>query len=446
MKDSFKNYFQELIGPDEAEQFFDSIKKKDTRRALRVNTLKTDKESLRSWLSSQGYEVTDSPFSKDGLEISGRGKPLSLKLPYHAGFTYPQDPSSMFAVEVLDPQPGETVLDLTAAPGGKTTHIAQRMKNTGVLMANDMDTRRLRALQSNLERLGVWNTIVVRMTPHKLSMAYPESFDRILLDPSCSGEGLLVTRDGQADYWSPKSLKRYANDQISLLCSAFRLLKPGGRLVYSTCTLNAIEDDGIVERLMKKFPEAEIENVKVDGTPEQIANLKGLRFWPHKTRTKGFFCIAITKTESLGLDPVGESQHFKSVKKKQLLGYTKYVENTFGVELPDVRWILRDGHLFMISPELLGFDLPWKYSLSFPLLKVDGDLKPTFSGAKWLALHAKKSVLELSRENVESVFEREALQNVGDDRGLFLARYQNFPVGIAKCTDTRVYVDLPKQF
>ena len=247
-KTNFQDYFRELIGEAEAQAFFDAIAKKERGpRTLRVNTLKISKEKLTAWLESQGYQVGDSEFSRDGLVLEGRGEPLALKLPYHAGFTYPQDSASMFAVEVLDPQPGELAIDLTAAPGGKTTHIAQRMKNTGVLVANDMDSRRLKALHSNLERLGIWNTFVTRATPYRLSQHFGEVFDRVLLDPSCSGEGLLVTHDGKPDFWNKKALKRYSAEQFGLLCSAFGMLKPGGRLVYSTCTLNDVEDDGDAE-------------------------------------------------------------------------------------------------------------------------------------------------------------------------------------------------------
>ena len=130
LKDVFKDYYRELVGAEEAEQFFSSIeaagqsKKEEGFRSIRVNTLRISKKDLTKWFTSQGYEVSDSPYSDDGLELKGSGQEWALKLPYHAGFTYPQDAASMFAVEVLNPQPGESVLDLTAAPGGKSTHIA----------------------------------------------------------------------------------------------------------------------------------------------------------------------------------------------------------------------------------------------------------------------------------------------------------------------------------
>lgn len=210
MKAAFQDYFRTLLGAEEAEQFFSTIEAKPVGpRSIRINTLKISKADLTEWFVSQGYEVTESVYSADGLELTGTGQEWALKLPYHAGFTYPQDAASMFAVEVLNPQPGETALDLTAAPGGKTTHIAQRLKNQGILFANDMDTHRIKALKSNLSRLGVVNAYVTRMNAKKMAELYPETFDRILLDPSCSGEGLFVTKEGQPNYWNKKAVKHF---------------------------------------------------------------------------------------------------------------------------------------------------------------------------------------------------------------------------------------------
>jgi len=466
MKQTFQDYFRSLIGEAEAEQFFCSIKDRQTRRSVRVNTLKTTKKTLGAWLTSQGYTVRDNPFCEDGIDLEGRGEELSLKLPYHSGFTYPQDSASMFGIEVLSPRPGETVLDLTAAPGGKTTFIAQKMKNTGVLIANDMDTKRLKSLHYNLERLGIWNAAVLRTQPHKIAEYYPNSFDKILLDPSCSGEGLLVTPDGKPDFWSEKSLKRYAAEQYGLLLSAFRMLKPGGRLVFSTCTLNNIEDEGVVMRLIEKIPEAYIEETAPAGAPEQIGTLKGIRFWPHKTHTKGFFCIAIGKkfaTPESGGESINrnakkgdwkhkksllEKQNIKTLTEKQLEPFKIFLNGYFGCELPPkAAFTIRDETLFMLSQELADFPLLPFYSLSFPLLKIYPDeLRPTHAGALLLGTHPTRHIYALSREEVLKAFERQPIQNTSGEKGLYIAKYEDFPIGIAKLTDRGIEIVFPHQF
>jgi NOL1/NOP2/sun family putative RNA methylase len=472
MKENFEQYFKELIGVDEAQRFFKFLREGDSRRSLRVNTLRSSKEALSSWLDGKGYEVTDSPFSKEGLDLTGRGERLSLKLPYHAGWTYPQDSSSMFAVELLDPQPHEWVLDMTAAPGGKTTHIAQRMKNTGVLFANDLDKKRLKALHSNLERLGVWNTVVTRMKAHDLALMYHEKFDRILLDPSCSGEGLLGTRDGHLKQWNPKSLRRYTKDQFSLFCSAFRLLKEGGRLVYSTCTLNVLEDDGVVQQLLKRFPEAKLVAVeevlneeKGIQIPMQVERedgevLLGTRFWPQHTQTKGFFCIALTKTASIE-ELKHKKKHKKAklherykkvklrvIKKKQLLGLMNGIQAQYGKGVFDgilnrtgtdesqeedmneeleadeerdldeetekkrsrneVSFVQRNGHMFVVSRDLFHAEVPFYHGLSFPLYKID-NFELTHAGLLAVAKFADKNVLDLDDLQAQDAFARNAL-------------------------------------
>lgn len=442
MKESFRKYFHELIGVKEAEAFFEAIEAKELKRSLRVNTLKWSKERLREWLEASGYEVADSDFVSEGLDILGRGERLSLKLPYHAGFDYPQDSASMFAVEVLDPQPGERVIDLTAAPGGKSTHIAQRMQNSGVLFSCDHDVRRLKALHSNLERLGIWNTVVLKAVPFWLARNYGEYFDRVLLDPSCSGEGLLVTRDGKPGHWSPKSLKRYAAEQFGLLCSAFELLKPGGRLVYSTCTLNDVEDDGVVQRLLDKFEEAEL--VEIKGGPEQIGDFVGLRFWPHKTGTKGFYCVAISKKASLEREVEPPRRRLELVRKDGV--YRDFLREKFGVEMENVVFSVKDEHLFVHSADMATVALPEYCSFSFPLLKLykKDEWRPTHAGALYLGLVAKKGVVELDEEQVKAVFERQPIENDTGLEGLHLAKYGEFPLGVAKL-DEKIEVVLPRQ-
>ena len=442
MKDSFKQYFQALIGEEEAQAFFDAISAKETRRGIRINSLKTDRSFMKHWLEENAYEVKESPFSRDSLELKGRGDQWSLKLPYFSGFTYPQDPSSSFVVDVLDPQPHEMVIDMTAAPGGKTTHIAQRMKNTGVLFANDMDTRRLKALHSNLERLGIWNAVVLRMNAHKITLMYPEMFDRVLLDPSCSGEGLLNTHNGKPEFWSPKAMKRYSNEQFSLLCSAFRLLKPGGRLVYSTCTLNDVEDDKVALKLLKKFPQAQIIEDYPNHAPEQIGSLKGVRFWPQKTNTKGFFCIAITKTEAIGLVPEEETpRKLKSPASKMIRTVEKMMEKEYGLTEFPWEWVQRDDFLFGVSKELMSLHLPYTHSLSFPIYK---DQSLTHTAALWVGLQKKMGV-ELSTDQLEDFFNLQWLP-IKIDKEYSLLRYKDFPLGIARKAGDKLAPQLPRMY
>lgn len=456
LKAPFQDYFRTLIGEKDAEQFFCSIEEKPVGpRSIRVNTLKISKKDLTKWFKSQGYTVEDSPYSIDGIELTGAGVEWALKLPYHAGFTYPQDAASMFAVEVLDPKPGEMVLDLTAAPGGKSTHMAQRMNNTGVLVANDMDTHRLKALRSNLSRLGISNAYVSRMSASKMADIYPETFDRILLDPSCSGEGLFVTKEGQPNYWNKKGLKHFAGLQFGLLRQAFQMLKPGGRLVYSTCALNAVENDGVVNDFLAKTPEAAVDasalkdlkkrKIKV---PLQIAGLQGIRFWPQKTKTKGFFCIAITKTVSQHLEAEREDEKYflRVLKKDERKIYDDFLKNHFGITVKNCEWVPFEHHLFLVGSDMLRLPPPVGFSLALPALKTyeNEEMKPSHEGAVYFTNMATKNVIELTKEQMEKAMKHEPLELTGVKEGMYFSKYLDFPIGLLKVGSQRTELLVPK--
>lgn len=172
--------------------------------------------------------------------------------PLHAtGCYYLQEPSAMAPVPVLDPKPGERVLDLCAAPGGKTTQIAQRMNNKGVLVANEPNRERCTILAENLERLGVTNATITQLDPDELCETYPAYFDAILVDAPCSGEGMFRKDEDARRMWQRELLATYATRQISILRAALAMLRPGGRLVYSTCTLNPIENEAVCATMLR---------------------------------------------------------------------------------------------------------------------------------------------------------------------------------------------------
>lgn len=228
--------------------------------------------------------------------------------PYHdAGVYYLQEPSAMAPARLLDARPGEWVLDLCAAPGGKSTQLAAAMKGRGLLVCNEIHPKRARILSSNLERLGVTNALVLNEHPAKLAERFAGQFDRILVDAPCSGEGMFRKEDAAAADWSPETVAMCAARQYEVLCSAAAMLKPGGRLVYSTCTFSPAENEGVVSRFLHSHDDFSVLTVDAPwfdrGRPEWIAEpAVGLehtfRLWPHKLRGEGHYAAVLQRGSS----------------------------------------------------------------------------------------------------------------------------------------------------
>lgn len=237
--------------------------------------------------------------------------------PYHdAGVYYLQEPSAMAPARLLDAQPDECVLDLCAAPGGKSTQIAAAMQGRGLLVCNEIHPKRARVLASNIERMGVPNALVLNEHPAKLAERFPNFFDRILVDAPCSGEGMFRKEDAAVSDWSEQTVAMCADRQFEILCSAARMLRPNGRMVYSTCTFSPEENEGVISRFLRAMPEFSVAVVEAPwfdrGRPEWIDEpADGLehtfRLMPHKLRGEGHFAAVLTRADvGERMEPVRE--------------------------------------------------------------------------------------------------------------------------------------------
>lgn len=224
------------------------------------------------------------------------------KHPYHeAGLYYIQEPSAMAPAAYLDARPGDYVLDLCAAPGGKSSQIAASMRGQGLLISNEIVPNRASTLSENMERLGVVNAIVTNEDPDRLAGQFPLFFDRIMVDAPCSGEGMFRKNTIALSEWSPENVQLCANRDDLILDAADRMLRDSGRLVFSTCTFAPAEDEGSIERFLDRHPNYQIEQVPLypDMTP---AALEGtIRLWPHKLRGEGHYIAVLRKNASGGV-------------------------------------------------------------------------------------------------------------------------------------------------
>lgn len=289
---------RELLG-EEAGAFFRSY---DEARAygLRLNPLKLSAlpqdDPVRLTLDRL-FRLSPVPWCPCGYYYDESTKPG--KHPFHqAGLYYIQEPSAMSSAELLDPQPGDIVLDLAAAPGGKTTQIAGKLQGRGLLVSNEIHPARAKILSENVERMGIANAVVVSSAPDALARTFPGVFDKIMLDAPCSGEGMFRKDPEAIDEWSPGHVLLCAERQLDILEAAEKMLKPGGTLVYSTCTFNRTENEAVIESFLEKYPAFEL--------------LRSERYWPHLVRGEGHFAALLRKNAGAGAPSANDGTFARS--------------------------------------------------------------------------------------------------------------------------------------
>ena len=291
--------FLDCIKSTLGEDFDDYMKyiEDEPFRGLRINRLKADERILEKL----GFDYRKAPFSPDGYYIPNSAKSVGNHPLHHAGAFYLQEPSAMSAATALDAQPYERVLDLCAAPGGKSTQIASAMQGGGLLVANEIVPSRAKILAQNLERMGAKNTVVTNARPDELAEKLKGFFDRILVDAPCSGEGMLRREPNIITEWQPQNRQICADRQLKILDSADEMLKVGGVLVYSTCTLAEDENEQVIANFIKSHPYYEIEEIQT-----QFGRNAYKRFAPD---------IDIEKARRI-LPPDGGEGHFVARLKK----------------------------------------------------------------------------------------------------------------------------------
>ncbi len=294
------------------EEFYDFIDalQRPLRPSLRVNTLKISVEELKAILAERGIGLEPVPWCPWGFWVDGIGDEESLgnMWEHFAGLIYKQEPSSMIPPEVMKPTEGDLVLDLAAAPGSKTTQLAQHMKNEGLIVANDVNVKGIKALTSNLERLGVLNVCVTQMDGMRFGRLFTNVFDMVLVDAPCSAEGTIRKSYKAVFEWGEWVSEKLSRIQRMLLVSAFKATRPGGIIVYSTCTFAPEENEGVVSYLLERYPVETVE-IKLEGLNASSAVMEwnGERFhegvarcvrvYPHKNDVGGFFVAKLRKLD-----------------------------------------------------------------------------------------------------------------------------------------------------
>ena len=425
----FTKEIEAILGGESA-AFFEALEK-DAYRCLRINPLKNGSRA-----AAEAFSGKNVPWEENGRYIIEGSRPGASV--YHAaGAYYLQDASAMAPVAALDPKPGETVLDLCAAPGGKSSQIAGRMAGKGILVSNEYVKSRALILSSNLERLGVRNVRVTNASPDKFASALPRFFDAVLADAPCSGEGMFRRDPGALSEWTPDSPAACAARQAHVLDSAAETVKKGGRMVYSTCTFNRKENEDTIAAFLDRHPDFHTVDFSLPGLGESKNGC--LRLWPHRIEGEGhFLCLMRRDGEEEERDFLLPKPDRNAVK---VLNDLKKLAGDFG----GIPYPVLDGEELIseICP------LPPKSGIytvraGLPLCRIGkGYLEPSHSLA--MAMNAEEALrsVDFDEKNASLYMEGEALSADAPD-GWVLITCGGLSLGWGKCSGGVIKNHLPK--
>jgi NOL1/NOP2/sun family putative RNA methylase len=456
----FLSAMEALLG-DEYKSFVDSYDE-EYMRGLRCNTLKISPKDFENKVS---YVTDKVPWTHNGFYSSEDDQPAKHPY-YYAGLYYIQEPSAMLPASLLPVRPGDKVLDLCAAPGGKTTELGSKLKGRGLLMCNDISASRAKALLKNVELFGIKNAVVTSEDPKQLAGRFEGYFDKILVDAPCSGEGMFRKVHSITKNWMQYGSGYYADIQREILPAAVKMLKPGGYMIFSTCTFSVKEDEESLRFISESFPEMELVPA-VDFSDERFAGFKrgglgfdeAIRIYPHRCKGEGHFTALLRKKDTeddaedrnrsfptaednenfAADDETAVNRYDASVRKK----YKALNEETFaffeslGMKIELNRLRVKDDRVFLLPedmPEVNGLRV-LRTGLFLGEIK-QGRFEPSQALALALKMKEYKNVLNLKIDDPRVVryLKCESIDVEEDEaqNGLCLVCTDGYPLGWAK--------------
>lgn len=442
---AFETKMKEMLGSD-YENYLASFSE-ESYQGLRVNTAKIPVEEF---LNISPYNLTPVPWCPNGFYYEKGEKPAKHPF-YFAGLYYIQEPSAMTTASLLPIEKGDVVLDLCAAPGGKSTELAARLNGSGLLITNDISNSRAKALLKNIEVFGVGNVLVTSEPPNTLANRFPAFFDKILIDAPCSGEGMFRKQNNMTKAWESNGVDLFVGLQRSILKEAVTMLKPGGMIIYSTCTFSKEENEQSIEYLLSLDDSLELVELPVFdgfdtghvewGNTNNEDLKKCRRLWPHRIKGEGHFVALVRKRISEGqsiAQPVSEYVFSKDKLSKEAEEFIHSLSYPFDMSRIDVQ----KERVFYIPQKM-------PYVKGLRILRCGlymGDMKKNrfepsqslamflheneFSNTLKLPTEDDRVIRYLKGETIELTAEEESL--IKD--GICLICVDNYPLGFGKNT------------
>lgn len=338
---AFETKMKEMLGKDY--QNYLSSFEQDAYQGLRVNTSKI---SVEDFLKISPYLLKQVDWCKNGFYYEKNEKPAKHPF-YFAGLYYIQEPSAMTTASLLPIEEGDVVLDLCAAPGGKSTELAAKLNGTGLLVTNDISNSRAKALLKNIEVFGIGNALVTSEAPNELARRFPAFFDKILIDAPCSGEGMFRKQNNMIKAWESNGVDLFVGLQHSIIKEAVTMLKPGGTMIYSTCTFSKEENEQSIEYLLSLDDSLHLVELPLfagfdKGHPEwgfsgndELSKCR--RLWPHRIKGEGHFVAMVKKDMGTVSSPVTEYAFSKEKLSREAVDFIKSIKYPFDLSRMDVQ-------------------------------------------------------------------------------------------------------------
>ena len=446
---------------DEVECFFSADPE---NRAIRINSLKTNINEMMERLNQLKVDFTNLSFNPLGFILHHDHIPLSHTLEFFQGYFQYQGISSQIPALVLNPQPGERVLDIAAAPGSKSTQIAALMRNQGQLYLNDISKNRLQSLNVNVQRAGISNEIILNMAGERFGKLFPESFDKILVDAPCTALGTLASSPEVAEWWTYEKLKKLAISQKQLLVSAFKALKQGGELVYSTCSIAPEENEVIVQHLMENYPikVEEIPLKKLISCNDGLINYDGqnfdknlskaIRIFPHKHKMEGFFVIKLKKLNSreknnpVSVNWIPTLTHSDPLIKNELISLSQL----WGIKKKywnNYRYIVTKSRIWMLCGKIRQIPLERIHNAGLLLSekRITG-WKLTNQSVQFLGEEVRLRRISLRDEQLQKLFSCGCLPILGLEYGYYILERESKAIASVYCEKNNLQIRLPHAF
>lgn len=459
-------YIKKLYDEKTALKYLDYIKIKPVQY-IRVNTLKTSKDSLSKTLYHD-YGIESESFNSipGCLKIIRNGELTGKTVQHINGDYYMQSLSSMLPPVVLNPSQNDVVLDLCAAPGSKTTQLAAIMNNKGTLIANEIALNRIKMLVFNIDRLNIANAGVVHSKGELLGKIYSDHFDKILVDAPCSGLGIIQKKNEVSDWWSLNRTSVLSDLQLRLLISAIKMVKPGGEILYSTCTLTIEENELIIDKVLNKYP-VEIIDIELpvkshpafSGKLENGVNIhpsisKAHRILPWEVNSEGFFIVKMRKTGSTVspqyVRPKGRELNILDFNKKEVQKFLRNIIDDFNIDeeiLSGFSYLIKGNDIFFVNKDW-NDENPGMFErigIRFGNIDKNGNTVLHTNAVQLLQDHIKNNIYEIENsDQLKTYLEGGILKKDISRHGQCAIKYRNSIIGTAVVTNSGIKSRFPR--